>query len=294
MEIEVRPVGLPNLFGTPDPEAILRAATAKANVLAGVIKSRGLAVSISGHDHVRIEGWTFLGSMVGVFPITVWSRPIEDGYEARVEARTLAGDLVGAAEAQCTADEENWSDRPSYALRSMAQTRAAAKALRLPLGYIMVLAGYEATPAEEMDGLTARTPEVPAGPYCDKHKSPFRRYQKEGREWWAHKAAEGWCHYEQKNPPTADIGPEGEPPTEESPDVAKAVAAQPPTGRAPVLAEVRGLAQTHGMSESELRAWFGEHWPGKSTWGNLSDTEKHQAYGDLLRFFGEDEGEPEA
>jgi hypothetical protein len=32
----------------------------------------------------------------------------------------------------------------------MAQTRAVAKALRLCLGWIMALAGYEATPAEEM------------------------------------------------------------------------------------------------------------------------------------------------
>jgi hypothetical protein len=47
-------------------------------------------------------------------------------------------------------DERNWSHRDDYALRSMAQTRAVAKALRLCLGWIMSLAGYEATPAEEM------------------------------------------------------------------------------------------------------------------------------------------------
>ena len=32
----------------------------------------------------------------------------------------------------------------------MAQTRAVSKALRLPLGFVMSIAGYEATPAEEM------------------------------------------------------------------------------------------------------------------------------------------------
>jgi hypothetical protein len=32
----------------------------------------------------------------------------------------------------------------------MAQTRATSKALRVPLGFIVVLAGYEATPEEEM------------------------------------------------------------------------------------------------------------------------------------------------
>jgi hypothetical protein len=32
----------------------------------------------------------------------------------------------------------------------MAQTRATSKALRQPLGFVMTLAGYSATPAEEM------------------------------------------------------------------------------------------------------------------------------------------------
>jgi hypothetical protein len=124
-------------------------------------------VGIGRSKHVKVEGWTLLGSMLGVFPVCTWTRRIgddgaADGWEARVEARTLGGQLVGAAEAQCTRSENLWSYAPTdrngrqldvredYALRSMAQTRATAKALRLPLGFIVVLAGYEATPAEEM------------------------------------------------------------------------------------------------------------------------------------------------
>ncbi len=42
---------------------------------------------------------------------------------------------------------------PLFQLRSMAQTRAAAKALRNALAWVVVLAGYKPTPAEEMDGL---------------------------------------------------------------------------------------------------------------------------------------------
>lgn len=41
---------------------------------------------------------------------------------------------------------------PAFQLRSMAQTRAAAKALRMVLGYVPVMAGIRATPAEEMTG----------------------------------------------------------------------------------------------------------------------------------------------
>jgi hypothetical protein len=73
-----------------------------------------------------------------------------DGYIARVEARTRAGDLVGAAEAECSRAESTWARRDAYALRSMAQTRAIGRALRAPLGQIVVLAGYEPAGAEEM------------------------------------------------------------------------------------------------------------------------------------------------
>lgn len=138
------------LFGTDDPSAIVASASKKATALAGVIRDKGLSSRIENKEYVRVEGWTLLGTMLGVFPVCTWTRKLDDGWEARVEARTLADQLVGAAEAQCTRDEPNWKNRKEYALRSMAQTRATAKALRLPLGFVMSLAGYEATPMEEM------------------------------------------------------------------------------------------------------------------------------------------------
>lgn len=142
-----------NLWGTATPDEIVHRAAAVARSLSAVIDRQQLYVTIQGRRYIRIEGWTLLGSLVGVFPVTIWSRALPDGngWEARVEARTLSGSLVGAAEAQCCRDEPNWRDRPEFTLRSMAQTRAAAKALRLPLGFIATLAGYEATPAEEID-----------------------------------------------------------------------------------------------------------------------------------------------
>jgi hypothetical protein len=47
-------------------------------------------------------------------------------------------------------DEPTWAKRPGYARRSMAVTRATGKAFRLGFSWIMTLAGYEVTPAEEM------------------------------------------------------------------------------------------------------------------------------------------------
>ena len=88
--------------------------------------------------------------MLGVFPVLVWTRKLDDGWEARVEARTLDGRVVGAAESECLRSEARWSTREDYAIRSMAATRATSKALRQPLGFVMTMAGFDATPLEEM------------------------------------------------------------------------------------------------------------------------------------------------
>lgn len=141
----------PSLFGTDDPVEVVSKASRVADALKAVLSDKGLISKISGKEYPRCEAWTLLGTMLGVFPVLCWSRPVEGGWEARVEAKTLAGVIVGAAEAQCLKTERNWRDRDDFALRSMAQTRATAKALRMPLGFVMTLGGYQATPAEEMD-----------------------------------------------------------------------------------------------------------------------------------------------
>lgn len=139
-----------------NPAGFVTGYVAVADELSRVIRDKKLTTLISGKDHVRVEGWTLLGSMLGVFPVTEWTRPVTDGegkqigWEARVEARTRDGAVIGAAEAECLRSESLWKSRDDYALRSMAQTRATSKALRQPLGFVMTLAGFEATPAEEM------------------------------------------------------------------------------------------------------------------------------------------------
>src|SRR3990167_5431255 len=159
------------LFGTDDPAEVVIRATKIADALADVIRKQGLASRIGDREYVRVEGWTFLGTMLGVFPVTAWTRRIEGqdgGWEARVEAVTKDGVTIGAAEAECLRTERTWAKRDDYALRSMAATRATSKALRMPLGFVMTLAGFEATPADEMTDTTvkepaakpARTPEI--------------------------------------------------------------------------------------------------------------------------------------
>lgn len=151
------------LFRTEDPVEILQKAAKLADTLKKVLIEQKLITNIKGRDHVRVEGWTLLGTMLGVFPVCVWTRKLDNGWEARVEARTLSGAVVGAAEAECLTSESTWSGRDDYALRSMAQTRATSKALRQPLGFVVSLAGFDPTPAEEMTFATETRVEGPKG-----------------------------------------------------------------------------------------------------------------------------------
>lgn len=139
-----------NLFRTDDPAEVLKRATDVANALAPVIKTQKLAVKIQGKDHVTVEGWQTLGAMLGVTAVCEWTRPLDNGWEARVEARTLDGRTIGAAEAECLRDEGRWKSADDYAVRSMAQTRATSKALASVLRFVATLAGFSGTPAEEM------------------------------------------------------------------------------------------------------------------------------------------------
>lgn len=149
------------LFGPIEPVAVIEKATAVASALKDVIRRQGLISNISGKEYPKCEAWTLLGTMLGVFPVLEWCRPVDGGWEARVQAKTRSGDVIGAAEAQCLHSERNWANRDDFALRSMAQTRATAKCLRMPLGFVMTLAGYEATPAEEMVTDHPKQPQAP-------------------------------------------------------------------------------------------------------------------------------------
>lgn len=166
-ELAIKPPA--SLFGTTDPDEVVDKAAKHATALARVIDERNLHSRIQGRDHVQVEGWQLLGSMTGVFAVVTETKPIVDsqggsGWEARCEARTMDGQVVGAADAMCTRSESTWKSRDDYAIRSMAQTRATSKALKGPLGFIVKLAGYSSTPAEEIPH--------DDGPECPKCGSP--------------------------------------------------------------------------------------------------------------------------
>lgn len=144
------------------PADLVAVATDVANALADIIASKTLFNTISGRRYVRVEGWTTLAVLLGCLPREVSATRLEDGtYEAVVELVRIADGMVLArASAECGADEPTWANRPHYARRSMAVTRATSKACRIAFSWVMALAGYEVTPAEEIphdgDGVVTR------------------------------------------------------------------------------------------------------------------------------------------
>jgi len=146
------------------PEQIVETATRVASALKKVVLDRKLYSTIQGKEYVRVEGWTTLGAMLGVLPREVETKRLEDGsYEAKVDlVRSSDGMVIGGASALCGMDESKWASKPDYARRSMAVTRATGKAYRLGFSWIMELAGYASTPAEEMDFIDAEAKPVQA------------------------------------------------------------------------------------------------------------------------------------
>ena len=140
------------------PAALVSGAAELACQLAQVIDQQKLSTVIKGKRFVNVEGWTTLATMLGVTAREIATTESDGIFTATVELVRMAdGACISRASAECGSPDELdkygkplWSSRPRYARRSMAQTRATGKACRLAFSWIMSLAGYEVTPAEEM------------------------------------------------------------------------------------------------------------------------------------------------
>lgn len=138
------------------PEIVLQEAAKAASALRDVIERKPSKCVINGKTFLQFEDWQTLGRFYGVTVAARETRYIEQGrtrgYECHAEAIRADGQVISAAQAMCLDDEPKWQEKPLFQLRSMAQTRAQAKALRNVLAWVVVMAGYAPTPAEEMDG----------------------------------------------------------------------------------------------------------------------------------------------
>ena len=127
-----------------------------ASELSKLIKDKGLSSNIQGKTFVNVEGWQFAGASLGLMPIITSTQDLSNEttikYMATCEVRNItSGQLVATGIALCTNAEKTKRYFDEYAILSMAQTRAIGKAYRNLLAWLMKAAGFEATPAEEMD-----------------------------------------------------------------------------------------------------------------------------------------------
>lgn len=149
------------------PSVLVARATEAADALASVISAKKLYSTIQGKQYVRCEGWTTLAAMMGCLPREVSNVEAEGRYTATVElVRMHDGAILTRASAECGPDEPTWKSRSLYARRSMAATRATSKACRLAFSWVMALAGYDVTPAEEIPA-EERRPAKPTRPFVN-------------------------------------------------------------------------------------------------------------------------------
>lgn len=159
-EIVIRDADILNLNYSFDDK--ITVATKVASSLKNVIKTQGLSVEITNkkgqkNEYVTAEGWEVLGTMLGCTPYVeeVVELP-KNGpvfiYKATVSIRQ--GDVVLSRASAIAERNKMQKDRPS--VYSMAQTRALGKAYRMALSWIIKMAGYEPTPAEEMPRFSER------------------------------------------------------------------------------------------------------------------------------------------
>lgn len=140
-----------------EPAIVLEEAHRAAAALSDVVKKKKNPVIMNGEQYLEFEDWQTLGKFYGITAKVLSTTPVQFGDVVGFEARACAyhvktGEEISAADSMCLNDETNWKSKPLFQLRSMAQTRACAKALRNVLAWVVVLAGYKPTPAEEMTG----------------------------------------------------------------------------------------------------------------------------------------------
>lgn len=175
------------------PEEVLIEAQQAAAALQKRIAGKKKKVVFNGEQYIENDDWQMLSNFFGYAPKIESTEFVEygdvQGFKAvAVLLNERTGMVVGRGEALCLDEEENWGprtkyeyrdvldaqghkiwennkprrervavgevDTPLFQLASMAQTRACNKAMSNKLKWVVSLAGYATTPAEDMHEAT--------------------------------------------------------------------------------------------------------------------------------------------
>jgi len=196
IEVLARPEGM--AIERP-PDQILEEARKAAGSLKDVLDKKKDKVMLNGQQYLEFEDWQTLGHFYGVTAGEDGDpEPVIIGEVKGFKASSFAyrhGKVISRATQYCMSDERNWQNKPLFQLSSMAQTRANAKVLRNVLAWVVVLAGYKPTPAEELDSVAKRQPNQPAQTAAP----PGVISDAQQRRFWAIAKQAGWQESEVKD-----------------------------------------------------------------------------------------------
>lgn len=190
------------------PQEVVENATTQAKLLMDIVEKTQCFQIISNKKYLQVEAWETIGAFNRINAQTENMEPIiKDaeiiGYRATVQL-WRGGEVVGGAIMPCYFTENcckgKEGDAKHKAAMSAAQTFATSKAYRMNFSYVAILAGYEPTPAEEMEGETKTRKKEH---WCAEHNCAFDKKSRGGSTWYAHKLSDGsWCNEAKKKDDT--------------------------------------------------------------------------------------------
>jgi hypothetical protein len=160
------------------PAEVVESATAQARLLMNIVNQTKCYQEISGKKYLQVEAWETIGAFNRTHAETKEITPIikEDeiiGYAAHVQL-WKDGVIVGGAIMPCYFTENcckgKTGEAKHKACMSAAQTFATSKAYRMNFSYVAILAGFQATPAEE---ITEDFGSEQTEHYCPIHQTQF-------------------------------------------------------------------------------------------------------------------------
>ncbi len=208
---------LATIESNPKDELLFQ--TKVANALMDVVaQNTGKFVTkIGNKDFLGFEAWQTIARLNQCSVIVESTEPIYDAeneiiaYDTWAKVIRAGGELVARANMECGMDSfptRGKEGRERHkAAKSASQTWAGAKACRMAFSFVAVLAGYEATPAEEMMALGVAEPEAQrmqsntdqnTHPWllnCPVHKLAW--FQTKNMREPAHKQGNGMCNQSQ-------------------------------------------------------------------------------------------------
>jgi hypothetical protein len=180
-ESTLEPACYENFKLSKPPEEVIQTAKKAADTLKRLLdgQPKDKQVIMNGERYLELDDWMVCGKFfhLSCKPVEDKTIPITVGEFSGFRSHAICfnvetGQVIAEADGYCMNDEDKWRIRskfswktvggkrvkekvgeenvPLFQLASMAQTRACAKAYRLALSWIVKLAGYKVTPAEEM------------------------------------------------------------------------------------------------------------------------------------------------